>query len=71
MTQSAEASWEITVASAAPLTPMSSAKMKIGSSTMFRTAPISTVSMPLFANPCALMKPFMPREIITNTLPNI
>ena len=50
-THNADTAWDIMVASAAPFTPMSSPKMKIGSSTIFSTAPTSTVIMLIFANP--------------------
>ena len=70
-THTAETSCESTVASAAPCTPMSNTKISSGSSAMFTTAPITTVSMPRFAKPCALMNPFMPSETIMNTLPSM
>ena len=50
-TQMVEHAWERTVASAAPRTPMCMPKMKTGSRTMLQTAPISTESIPVFANP--------------------
>ena len=50
-THTAEQPWAITVASAAPLTPMSSRKMKIGSSTMLTTAPRPTVIIPTLPKP--------------------
>ena len=53
--QAAEAAWEMTVAMAAPCTPMSKIKMKTGSRMMFKTAPIRVVTMPMRAKPCALM----------------
>ena len=52
----------MTVAMAAPATPMSKTKMKIGSRTRFRTAPMARVHMPVFGNPWALIKPFIPVE---------
>ena len=69
-THTAEQAWEITVARAAPRTPMPSRKMKMGSSTMFTTAPRATVSMPMPLNPWELMKGFMPRPIMTKTVPS-
>ena len=45
------ASWERTVATAAPATPMSKRKMNTGSSTMFMAAPSMTESMPFLAKP--------------------
>ena len=62
--------WESTVASAAPRTPMPSAKMKIGSRMMFAAAPMSTVYMPTLAKPCAVMKAFMPSVSSTKSVPN-
>ena len=61
---------ESTVASAAPRTPMPSAKMKIGSRMMFAAAPMSTVYMPILAKPCAVMKAFMPSVSSTKSVPN-
>ena len=55
-TQSAEMPCEITVASAAPFTPMSSAKIKMGSKRMFRIAPIKTVSIPVLPNLYSMKK---------------
>ena len=46
-TNAAERTWESTVATAAPATPMPSAKMKIGSRTRFAAAPITTLVMPM------------------------
>ena len=43
--------WEITVATAAPETPMWRPKMKIGSRMMFSAAPRTTEYMPVFAKP--------------------
>ena len=70
-THRAEHPWEITVARAAPRTPMSSMKIKMGSSTMLTAAPTATVIMPIRLNPWALMKGFIPRLIITNRVPRI
>ena len=54
---------EMMVAQAAPATPMLKPKMKMGSSTMLATAPMSTESMPVLAKPCAVMNAFMPSVI--------
>ena len=67
---SAERNCEITVASAAPCTPMPSAKINTGSRMIFTTAPSSTVIMPMLPKPWALMKLFMPSPSITNTVPH-
>ena len=69
-THTAEHPWAITVAQAAPCTPRSSQKMKMGSSTMFTTAPSPTVIIPTRPKPWALINGFMPSPIITNTVPN-
>ena len=61
--------WEIIVASAAPDTPILNPKIKIGSSTMLKIAPIKTVIMLTFANPWALMKAFNPNVNCTNIVP--
>ena len=61
---------EMMVASAAPRTPMFSTKMKMGSSTILLTAPISTLSMAVVAKPWALMKALSPSENITKTVPS-
>ena len=69
-TQMVEQAWEITVASAAPRTPICIPKMKTGSSTMLQTAPISTESMPVFANPWAVINMFMPSVSSTKMVPS-
>ena len=46
-----ENAWEITVARAAPRTPMWNPKIKTGSRIMLEIAPINTESIPVFANP--------------------
>ena len=69
MTQTQEIPCEITVARAAPFTPMCMAKIKIGSSTILQIAPISTVFIPTLANPCAVIKAFMPSVSWTKTVP--
>ena len=61
---------EITVASAAPRTPIFSANINSGSSAIFTTAPIRTVSIPAVAKPCAVMKAFSPSVSSTNTVPS-
>ena len=68
-TQTQERHWEIMVARAAPRTPIFSAKINSGSSTILATAPISTVRIPIWAKPCAVMKAFMPSVNCTNTVP--
>ena len=68
-TQTHDSPCEITVASAAPRTPMPSAKMKIGSRTMLAAAPMSTVSIPVTAKPCAVMKALSPSVSWTKTVP--
>jgi hypothetical protein len=68
-TQMQENAWEITVARAAPRTPMWNPKIKTGSRIILETAPISTESIPVFANPWAVMKLFMPRVSCTKMVP--
>ena len=50
-TKAALAAWEITVAMAAPRTPMSKTKMNSGSRAMFSAAPNITDAIPILANP--------------------
>lgn len=68
-TQQADRHWERMVASAAPCTCILKTKIKIGSRIMLQAAPISTVSMPILANPCALIKAFMPSVSCTKSVP--
>ena len=68
-TQTHDTPCERMVAKAAPLTPMWNTKMNSGSRTMLHTAPIRTVSMPVFAKPCAIMKAFMPSVSWTKIVP--
>ena len=60
----------MTVAIAAPATPISRTKMKIGSRMMFVTAPIRTESMPFLLKPCVMMNWFMPVAISAKTVPS-
>ena len=62
--------WLNTVAIAAPFTPSPNTKMNIGSSTMFMTAPISTVTMPIVANPWLFMNAFMLSVTSTGIVPS-
>ena len=59
-TQIHDKAWEKIVARAAPRTPMWKPKIKMGSRIIFATAPMSTESIPVFANPWAVIKAFMP-----------
>ena len=59
--QTALRACETTVATAAPLTPIPSKKMNIGSSTIFATAPIITVIILTLENPWAEMNEFRPK----------
>ena len=68
-TQTHDTPCERMVAKAAPRTPMWNTKMNSGSSTMLQTAPISTVSMPVFAKPCAVMNAFIPSVSWTKIVP--
>ena len=67
---SAERNCEITVATAAPLTPIPNTKMNSGSSATFVTAPITTVSIAVAEKPCAVMKLLSPTDSSANTLPS-
>ena len=64
-----ETACEITVAKAAPRTPIFNPKIIIGSSTMFRIAPIATDTMDIFVNPSAVTNAFMPKVNCTNNVP--
>ena len=69
-TQIALQAWDMTVARAAPFTPMSNQKIKIGSSTMFMNAPIKTEHIATAGRPCVLIKAFNPVDISTKIVPN-
>ena len=69
ITHTADTAWAMMVARAAPCTPMPKPKMNTGSSTMFTTAPISTVAMPMVEKPWAVMKKFMPMDSSTKMEP--
>ena len=69
MTHTQEMPCEMTVASAAPRTPILSPKINIGSSVILAIAPIMTVHMLMFAKPCAVIKAFMPSVSCTNIVP--
>ncbi len=69
MTHAALTAWEITVANAAPLTPRSSTKIRMGSSTIFSTAPITTDSIAVFDSPCPLINVFKPTATCTKIVP--
>ena len=60
---------EMMVAMAAPFTPRPSTKINIGSSMILHTAPITTVSIPVFEKPCAVTKEFIPRVSCTKIVP--
>ena len=60
-TQAADTAWDKMVASAAPRTPRLSPKMKMGSSTMFKPAPMRVVRILMVVNPWAVIYAFMPR----------
>ena len=65
----APASCERIVASAAPLTPIWNTKIKIGSRTIFRAAPMSTEPIAVFDCPCAVINGFSPSTICTQIVP--
>ena len=70
-THTAPTAWLSTVAVAAPRTPISSTKIKMGSRIMLHTAPITVVSILNAAKPCVVTKGFMPSTTSTNTLPKM
>ena len=55
-THTADTAWAMTVARAAPCTPMPKPKMNTGSSTMLMTAPMITVAMAVVEKPWEVMK---------------
>ena len=69
-THAALQAWEMTVAMAAPLTPMSSRKINTGSRTIFITAPMMTDVIAIPGLPCVYIKVFRPNDSCTNTVPN-
>ena len=69
ITQMAETHCDNIVASAAPFTPISKTNINIGSNIIFSIAPIITVAMLNFANPCDVMNVFSPNESCTNNVP--
>ena len=70
ITKAALAAWEITVAMAAPRTPMPRAKMNTGSSTMFSAAPSITEAMPILAKPWQMMNWFKPLAAKAKKVPH-
>ena len=61
--------WERMVARAAPRTPISSPKIKMGSRMMLQTAPMRTVSILVTVKPWALIKVFRPSVTRTKRVP--
>ncbi len=70
-THTALTAWLITVAMAAPRTPIPRPKIRMGSRMILHTAPTTVVSMLNLAKPCVVMKGFSPITIITKTIPRI
>ena len=70
-TKAQEAHWEITVATAAPATPMSKTKMNNGSRAMLSTAPSMTVAIPSPEKPWQIKKLFMPVAIRAKKVPAV
>ena len=58
------------VAKAAPFTPIRSRNINIGSKIILVMAPTKIVIMPIRPKPWELIKLFIPRLIITKTLPS-
>ena len=69
-TNAADRNWERIVAVAAPLIPMPNRKIKTGSRSRFATAPMATDNIPMVEYPWALIKEFMPVDIIDGSVPN-
>ena len=70
-TQSALTAWLMTVAMAAPCTPILRPKIRMGSRMILHTAPATVVIMLNFAKPWVVMKGFSPITIITKMIPRI
>ena len=70
-THTALTAWLMTVATAAPCTPISQTKISMGSRIILQTAPTTVVIMLNLANPCVVINGFSPMTIITNTMPKI
>ena len=70
-THTALTAWLITVATAAPCTPMRNPKIRMGSRMMLQTAPTTVVIMLNLAKPWVVMNGFSPITIITKTVPRI
>ena len=68
-TKAALAAWEITVAMAAPRTPMSKTKMNSGSRAMFSAAPNITDAIPILANPWQMTNWFKPLAARAKNVP--
>ncbi len=71
ITHTALTAWLSTVAIAAPWTPMSSTKIRMGSRMILHTAPTTVVAMLILANPCVVMNGFSPITIITKIVPRM
>ena len=70
-TKAQEAAWESTVATAAPATPMSSAKINTGSRAILSPAPSTTVAIPIPEKPWQMRKLFMPAAISAKKVPAV
>ena len=68
-TNAQEQACEMTVAMAAPLTPMLNRKMKMGSRMMFITAPMMVESIASLAKPWQVMNCPSPAVRMANTVP--
>ena len=70
-THTALTAWLMTVAMAAPCTPIFRPKIRIGSRIILHTAPTTVVIMLNFAKPWVVIKGFIPITIITKMIPRI
>ena len=68
-TKKADIHCDITVAIAAPLTPILNTNINTGSSIIFAIVPINTVNIPAKEYPCAVMNGFRPALIIDAAVP--
>ena len=69
MTKHVDTPCAITVASAAPFTPMLSPLISTASSTIFVIAPTATLHILTNVFPCAVIKAFNPKVSCVNNVP--
>ena len=69
-THTMDTAWDKMVARAAPRTPKSRPKIKMGSRIVFKMAPMRTVFILTVVKPWAVINAFMPRVISTKAVPS-